>query len=140
MGTVRKGSKSSIEYRFKLDGKRYIVRERLAPTPQNLRYAKRRLGEIENAIHFGTFTWGEYFPSSIHARSEAVLVNDFLRKWLEEAKRSPMAKSTLYRYEKAISSRLAPYFRQKDMASLSRQDIRRFIDSYATPIRRNPTT
>lgn len=56
----------------------------LPPTPANLKYATRLAGEIRDKIRHGTFTYGDYFPASLHATTgQGTTVADQLDLWLK---------------------------------------------------------
>jgi integrase len=62
----------SIRLTFRIDGveRKETLRtggKPLAPTPANVKYARRLAAEIRRKIEIGGFNYAEYFPDSIHA-------------------------------------------------------------------------
>ena len=65
---VRAASESSIQIDFRYKGVRCRERLSLAPTPANLKYAKRLKASIEHEIATQTFDYARHFPDSPRAR------------------------------------------------------------------------
>lgn len=65
---VRAASESSIQVDFRYKGVRCRERLNLAPTPANLKYAKRLKATIEHEIATHTFDYARHFPDSPRAR------------------------------------------------------------------------
>lgn len=65
---VRATSETSIQIDFRYKGVRCRERLSLAPTPANLKYAKRLKASIEHEIATNTFDYGRHFPDSRRAK------------------------------------------------------------------------
>jgi len=65
---VRAASDTSIQIDFRYKGVRCRERLSLAPTPANLKYAKRLKASIEHEIATHTFDYSRHFPDSPRAR------------------------------------------------------------------------
>lgn len=109
MGRVGDGVEvrdKSIRLSFTLDGK--ACRETLktdgapmAPTPANVKYARRLAAEIRDRIRCGAFNYADYFPASQNATSgRAVTVGEQLGLWLST--QTDKARSTLKGYGVAV--------------------------------------
>ena len=83
---------NSIRISFTLNGERCretltLNGEPLAPTPANVKYARRVAAEIRDKIRHGTFSYHEYFPHSDAAAASSVpLLRDYLETWLNAVK------------------------------------------------------
>lgn len=57
--------------------------EPMAPTPANVKYARRLAAEIRDRIRHGTFSYAEYFPASKNATTgQGAMLGDRLDLWL----------------------------------------------------------
>lgn len=73
----------------------------LAPTPANVKYARRLAIEIKDRIRCGAFNYADYFPASQNATSgRAVTVGEQLGLWLST--QTDKARSTLKGYGVAV--------------------------------------
>lgn len=92
----------SIRVRFEWRGKQrketlYIGDEPMAPTPANMKYAKRLVAEIKQKIGNGTFDYAAYFPKSPHTNEveeDATMLHDVMDKWLRTADIKPSTRRT----------------------------------------------
>lgn len=58
--------------------------EPLAPTPANVKYARRMVGEIKDKIRHGTFNYADYFPASLRATTgRSITVGEHLEAWIK---------------------------------------------------------
>ena len=107
MGRGRKGSgvelrAASIRVSFTYKGD--VCREplALAPTPPNLKYAARLVGEIKDKIECGTFRYEEYFPDSKRAPKKATsTLRDRGDLWL--ATKGRLSPATRHQYANALN-------------------------------------
>lgn len=112
-GGVRTASESTIEIDFYFRGVRCRERLKLAPTPRNLQYAQRLLGQVKVEIEKGTFDYHEHFPNSRRAKTLARdprgldLIEHRLERWYEGKKRE-LEHSTLDCYRRYIYNVLIP--------------------------------
>lgn len=100
--TVRKEEGREPKIRLSFTYKGIHCRETLdlAPTPPNLKYAERLLGEIKNGIERGTFRYADQFPKSSKlkifgsATSQETL-GDFIDRVIEQAKNQKASPHTI---------------------------------------------
>lgn len=76
---------NSMRIHFTLDGKRQrptlmLNGEPMAPTPANVKYAKRLVIEINEKIRHGTFSMAEYFPAN--GGTTDLTVEGWLDSWM----------------------------------------------------------
>lgn len=113
---------SSIRLSFTLDGVRHrhtlmLNGEPIAPTPANVKYAKRLSVEIREKIRLGVFSVAEYFPAS--GVASPLTVGTQLDEWL---KTQDIEGSTKSGYESAIRFWKAA-FGDKALRALKLSDI-----------------
>lgn len=96
----------SIRIHFTYEGKnlKETVKtdgEPLAPTPANVKYAKRLAAEIREKIKHGTFAYADYFPASERATTGVgTTVGEHLESWIKL--HPTLADSTIKAYRVAI--------------------------------------
>lgn len=74
----------------------------LAPTPANVKYARRLAIEIKDRIRLGAFVYADYFPASQHSTSgRSSTVADQLDLWIKT--QSDKADSTLKGYKVGVA-------------------------------------
>jgi len=97
---------SSIEIRFKFQGRRFYETWRVKPTPANVKKAAKMRKDIVADIRAGIFEIGEYFPDSRHAKKEEVKEEVAISLFWEVAesyfKSLILAKSTQREYKNCI--------------------------------------
>lgn len=110
MGRVGDGvevREKSIRLAFMLDGQecRETLKtdgQPLAPTPANVRYARRLAAEIRDRIRLGAFVYADYFPASLRATSgRAITLGEQLDLWIST--QTDKAHSTLKGYRVAVA-------------------------------------
>jgi integrase len=118
----------SIRVRFEWRGKQrketlYIGDEPMAPTPANVKYAKRLVAEIKQKISNGAFDYAAHFPKSPHADEpeEGVpmlhdIMDKFLRLYAGKAstKRQYSTRMTSF-WKKAMKNRPISEVRYSDI-------------------------
>lgn len=126
---VRPISGSSIEVTFSYKGQRCRERLKLEPTPANLKRAGDFLGAVRTAIATGTFDYRVSFPESkqgakfVERQGDALLIRDFLEKWIARQKKV-LSASTTEGYESIIKTHLNPKFGHYAMSDLKKSHVR----------------
>lgn len=129
---VRRATKSSIAVSFQYRGVRCRERLRLAPTPQNIKFAARLKATIDHEIAIGTFDYAKHFPDSKRAKRFTVkpggnaLLRTALRDYCEALKGS-LEPETVRDYGND-SEIVAGWFpRERILAEVTRAEIRKVI-------------
>lgn len=129
MGRVGDGvevRERSIRISFVIDGQpcRETLKtdgQPLAPTPANVKYARRLAAEIKDRIRLDVFVYADYFPASLRATSgRAITLGEQLDLWLST--QTDKAHSTLKGYRVAVAwwkSKLG----DRSMRSIKHSDI-----------------
>lgn len=151
---------------FRVDGKRYREQTLLNDTKANRKKMVEVLGKIENDIANGIFDYYKYFPkgnpshlSSIESSATTTvggtltvsqnvaaghvqatpLFKDFAEKWFDECKIG-WRRSYIETMRNTIDKHLLPYFGDKMVSSIRREDILDFRSQLAkVPGRKNQT-
>lgn len=106
---------------------------RIEDTPINRKNAAKALAAIQHAISHNIFDYAEFFPKSKRARkytlkADSVSISRLLDEHIEQCRKS-LSPSTIRGYLDAINAHLKPYFKNKDVRTLTASDIRTFIAS-----------
>lgn len=126
---VRAASGSSIQIDFTWKGRRYRERLALAPTPKNIKYAKRLKATVEHEIATHTFDFHRHFPESARAQSHDRKGN-FLSAALQAycsslGRQLEPETARKYRQDAAIIARA---FRGETLHALTRAKIRTWVN------------
>jgi integrase len=132
---VRAATKTSIQISFEYQGVQCRERLRIKPTPENLKYAQRMKGTIEQEIAFGSFDYGKHFPESRHALkfsrdpSRLMLVGKLLTDWLAAA-RLRLEPETYTDYAEYVENVWRPTFGKLRLCDLTAALVQEWINSY----------
>lgn len=128
---VRAASESSIQIDFRYKGVRCRERLSLAPTPANLKYAKRLKATIDHEIATHTFDYARHFPDSRRAdvlrHATGAPIRDALLAYVGSLA-NELQPETLdeYRHDAEI---VAEGLKGKTIATLKRADVRAWVSS-----------
>lgn len=129
---VRGATKSSIAISFQFRGVRCRERLRLAPTPQNLKFAARLKATVDHEIATNTFDYRKHFPDSKRAKrftqapGGIVLLRTALRDYCESLKGS-LEPETVRDYGND-SEIVAGWFpKERTLAEVTRAELRKAI-------------
>jgi integrase len=128
---VRASSETSIQIDFRYKGVRCRERLSLAPTPANLKYAKRLKATIEHEIATHTFDYGRHFPESRRGQllrhSTGAPIRDALLAYVDSLGNELQPETVdEYRHDAEI---VAAGLKGKTIATLKRADVREWISS-----------
>lgn len=132
--SVPEGSTSSIEIDFYYSGVRCRERLKLAPTPANLAFARRKRDAVLHEIAVGTFIYSAHFPNSRRAslfgKAHRMLptISKALDTYLQACRKS-CALSTWQDYQSAIEHHLKPEFGDRRLDELTSTEIKAWIAS-----------
>ncbi len=98
----------------------YLDNAPLAPTPANVKYAKRIAAEIKRKIVTGEFSYDEYFPHSPHAVKQEDDFGLFIDRWYSLL---DLKSSTLDGYRRVKDSFWKPRFAGRTVGSIKHSDI-----------------
>lgn len=129
---VRRATKSSIAVSFQYRAVRCRERLRLAPTPQNLKYAARLKATIDHEIATNTFDYSKHFPDSKRAKQFAlgpganVLLRTALRDYCESLK-GALERETVRDYANDAEIVASWLPKERTLAELTRAELRKAI-------------
>lgn len=108
---IRDGKRRpSLRVTFSFNGERCRETLDIEATPANIKYAGKLVGEIENRIARGTFSYAEYFPGSKRAGQKTLqakrptvsdLVNNFIDAGRKTESLSPSSVATYVKWQNA---------------------------------------
>jgi integrase len=128
---VRATSATSIQIDFRYKGKRCRERIALAPTPANLKYAKRLKAVIDHEIATHTFEYAKHFPDSPRARSQSDVSRKLLGALLDycESLSGQLQPETVdeYRHDAAIVA--DGLGKSTTVAGLTRAQVRTWVST-----------
>jgi len=130
--TIVGGKKERLRLFFMYRGVQCREMLAISPTPGNIKYAERLLGEIKNEIERSTFNYAKHFPNSKklklfgYAVKDKKKVEQLLREYLA-IKKNSVAKSTYRPYEGACKYHLIPQFGDCYIDEIKFTDIRNWI-------------
>ncbi|MCU7837939.1 MAG: site-specific integrase [Candidatus Thiodiazotropha sp. (ex Troendleina suluensis)] len=129
---VRPASNSTIEIDFYYHGVRCKERLKLKPTPANLKRAERHRAAVLDAIERGTFDYSVTFPGSpraamfSHEPGAAMLVRDYLDRWLKEIRPSLKA-STFTIYRRMVNNQIIDNFGDLSLTQITWKGVRDWL-------------
>lgn len=129
---VRATGERSIQIDFRYHGIRCRERLKLAPTPQNLKYAARLKATIEHEIATNTFDYARHFPESPRARRMAlgpgasILLRTALRDYCASLM-GAVEPETARDYGNDAEILAGWFPKERTLAELTRKEIRKTI-------------
>lgn len=117
---------TSIRIVFSYNGRQvketlYLDNKPMAPTPANVKYARRVAAEVRDKIRSAAFNYAEYFPHSPRAQiTEAGTLGDFLDKWYAQLDLKP---STLVTYRRMKDNFWKPQLGHLPMNKVKHSDV-----------------
>lgn len=136
---------------FRVDGVRCREQTLLPDTPANRKKLQRLLDRIQAEITLGTFEYEEYFPRSANAGrfsnrlgsqnpvGSSMPFIEFVEQWFTQA-RVAWQPSHTRRARSSLDSRIIPYFGNRRVDTITKDDVLNFRAHIAGLPGRNPGT
>lgn len=137
---------NSIRISFSLNGKRYKETIGLAPTKQNILYAKGLRATVMHEIKMGVFKYAKHFPNSKHAfgKPHAQNIGELAKQFIDYKYHS-VRRSTLKRYKWVLEDFCSIYGSNRSCETISPRSLVEYqqqlvIGRNGKTINRNLTT
>ena len=131
---VRDGKRrSSLRITFNYNGERCRETLDIEATPSNIRYAGKLVGEIENRIERGTFSYAEYFPGSKRAgqkqlKAKRPTVSELIKTYIDNGRKTgSLSPSSVATYVKWYNARLEKKWAETFADELTTAELRTWI-------------